>query len=96
MRYFKEGYPLSKLSLDIIKRINDENVLDNRFAELLSDIPTDFPQASEFLPKQDEPYFLEYILKIKEYNPEIWRRFLTMLFKTSKEIEEIINKKFIS
>jgi hypothetical protein len=95
MRYFKEGYPLSKLSLDILKRINDENVLDNRFAKLLSDIPTDFPQASEFLAKQDEPYFLAYILKIKEYNPEIWRRFLTMLFKTSKEIEEIINEKTI-
>lgn len=92
MRYFKEGYPLSKLSLDILKRMNDENILDDRFSKLLSDIPTDFPQASEFLPKQDEPYFLTYILKIKENNPEIWRRFLTMLFKTSEEIEEIINK----
>lgn len=93
MKYFKEGSPLSKLSLDILKRMNDDNVLDNRFSRLLSDIATDFPQTSEFLSKQEEPYFLTYILNIKKYNPEIWRRFLTMLFKTSKEIEEIINKK---
>jgi len=94
MKYFKEGTPLSKLSLDILKRMNDDNVLDNRFSRLLSDMATDFPQTSEFLSQQEEePYFLTYILNIKKYNPEIWRRFLTMLFKTSKEIEEIINKK---
>jgi hypothetical protein len=96
MNYFKEGTPLSKLSLDILKRMNDDNVLEGRFSTLLSDIPTEFPETSEFLPKQDEPYFLTYILKIKKYNPEIWRRFLTMLFKTSKEIESNLNQKFES
>jgi hypothetical protein len=95
MKYFREGSPLSKLSLDILRRMNDENILDNRFSKLLSDMPTDFPQTSEFLPKQDEPYFLTYILKIKENNPEIWRRFLTMLYKTSKEIEQMITEKTI-
>jgi hypothetical protein len=95
MKYFREGSPLSKLSLDILKRMNDENILDNRFSKLLSDMPTDFPQTSEFLPKQDEPYFLTYILKIKENNPEIWRRFLTMLYKTSREIEQMIAEKTI-
>lgn len=96
MNYFKEGTPLSKLSLDILKRMNDDNVLEGRFSTLLSDISTEFPETSEFLPKQDEPYFLTYILNIKKYNPEIWRRFLTMLFKTSKEIESILNQKFES
>ena len=57
MKYFKEGAPLSKLSLDILKRMNDDNVLDNRFSKLLSDIATDFPRTSEFLSNQEEPYF---------------------------------------
>jgi hypothetical protein len=92
IKYFKEGTPLSKLSLDILTRMNDENVLENRFSKLLSDITTEFPQTSEFLPKkEDEPYFLTYVLNIKNHNPEIWKRFLTMLFKTSKEIEQFIN-----
>lgn len=93
VKYFKEGSPLSKLSLDILKRMNDDNMLENRFSKLISDIPTDFPQTSEFLSSNEEPYFLTYIENIKKYNPEIWRRFLTMLFKTSKEVEEMINAK---
>jgi len=84
LSYFKQGTPLSKLSLDILRRMNDENVLDNRFSSLIADIPTDFPQASEFITNQEIPYFLEYVLKIKEHNTEIWRRFLTLLFKVSK------------
>jgi hypothetical protein len=91
MNYFKEGAPLSKLSLDILSRMNDDNFLENRFSKLLSDITSEFPQTSEFLPKnEEEPYFLTYVLNIKNHNPEIWRRFLTMLFKTSKEIEQMI------
>jgi hypothetical protein len=96
LNYFKQGTKLSKLSLDILRRMNDENVLDDRFAKLVADISSEFPQTSEFIPDKDEPYFLVYIEKIKNNNPEIWRRFLTMLSKSSKEIEEIINKKFIS
>ena len=96
LNYFKQGTKLSKLSLDILRRMNDENVLDNRFAKLVADISSEFPQTSEFIPDKEEPYFLTYIEKIKNHNPEIWRRFLTMLSKASKEIEEIINKKFIS
>lgn len=95
LNYFKQGTKLSKLSLDILRRMNDENVLDDRFAKLVADISLEFPQTSEFIPEKEEPYFLTYIENIKNHNPEIWRRFLTMLSKTSKEIEEIINKKFI-
>jgi hypothetical protein len=43
------------------------------------------------MPK-DIPYYLQYIELIKKFNPKIWRRFLTMLFKTKDEIETIINK----
>jgi hypothetical protein len=93
LNYFKQGSKLSKLSLDILRRMNDENVLDNRFSKLVADISSEFPQASEFIPDKEEPYFLTYIEKIKNHNPEIWKRFLTMLSKTSKEIEEIISKK---
>jgi len=93
LNYFKQGSKLSKLSLDILRRMNDENVLDNRFSKLVADISSEFPQASEFIPDKEEPYFLTYIETIKNHNPEIWRRFLTMLSKTSKEIEEIISKK---
>ena len=95
LNYFKQGTKLSKLSLDILRRMNDENVLDDRFAKLVADISLEFPQTSEFIPDKDEPYFLVYIEKIKNNNPEIWRRFLTMLSKASKEIEEIINEKTI-
>ncbi len=95
LNYFKQGSKLSKLSLDILRRMNDENVLDNRFSKLVADISSEFPQTSEFIPEKDEPYFLVYIEKIKNNNPEIWRRFLTMLTKASKEIEEIINEKTI-
>jgi len=95
LNYFKQGTKLSKLSLDVLRRMNDENVLDDRFAKLVADISLEFPQASEFIPEKEEPYFLTYIEKIKNHNPEIWRRFLTMLSKASKEIEEIINEKTI-
>jgi hypothetical protein len=87
LNYFKQGTKLSKLSLDILRRMNDENVLDDRFAKLVADISLEFPQASEFIPDKDKPYFLVYIEKIKNNNPEIWKRFLTMLSKASNEIE---------
>jgi hypothetical protein len=90
--YFKLGTPLSKLSLDVLKRMNDENVLDNRFSKIVSDIQTEYPETAELLPSNEEPYFLYYVENIKKYNPEIWKRFLTMLVKTSREIDDIINK----
>jgi len=92
LNYFKQGTKLSKLSLDILRRMNDENVLDNRFSKLVADISLEFPQTSEFIPDKEEPYFLTYIEQIKNHNPEIWKRFLTMLVKTSREINDIINK----
>lgn len=86
--YFAKNETLSKLSLDILDRINDENVIDNKISKLVSDMPTNFPGVSEFMTKsEDEPYYLTYVELIKKYNPEIWKRFLSMLYKTIEEIE---------
>ncbi len=71
--------------------MNDEEVLDNRISRELANIQTEYPMTSEFFPKkEEEPYFLHYIEQIKRYNPEIWRRFLTMLYKVSEDISKKI------
>lgn len=93
LNYFASGERLSKLSLDIFNRINDENVLDNRTSVIVSDFPTDYPGVTEFYDKKDVPYYITYIELIKKYNPKIWPRFLTMLYNTSEEIKRLINKK---
>lgn len=91
MDYFKTGKPLSKNSLNILKRMNDEGVLDNRISKELADIQTEFPQTSELFPKEsEEPYFLTYIEQIKTHNYGIWRRFLTMLYKVAEDISKKI------
>lgn len=87
MDYFKTGKPLSKNSLNILKRMNDDGVLDNRISKQLADIQSAFPHTSELFPKEsEEPYFLTYIEQIKKHNYSIWRRFLTMLYKVSENI----------
>jgi len=92
--YFSKGEKLSKLSQDVLYRINDEYVNSDKISNMLADISTDYPNVSELIPNKEEiPYYLHYILLIKKYNPDIWKRFLTMLFKTKNEIENIINKK---
>jgi hypothetical protein len=92
--YFSKGEKLSKLSQDVLYRINDEYVNSDKISNMLADISTDYPNVSELIPNKEEiPYYLHYIQLIKKYNPDIWKRFLTMLFKTKDEIENIINKK---
>lgn len=92
--YFGKGEKLTKLSQDILYRINDEYINTNKISKMLADISTDYPDVNELIPnKEDTPYFLRYIELIKKYNPKIWPRFLTMLFKTKDEIENFINKK---
>lgn len=88
--YFKSGEILSKLSTNIMSRMNDENLSDSRVSQILSNIQTDYPETSEIIPSNEIPYFLTYILLIKKNNPYIWRRFLTMFSKSVDEIEEII------
>ena len=94
INYFAKGEKLSKLSLDIIERINDEHVLDNRISQMVADMPTEFPGVSEFKSeKEDEPYYLGYVEQIKKYNPRIWPRFLKMIYESLKNIEEQIKEK---
>lgn len=92
LNYFAKGEKLSNLSLDILYRINDEYVDSNKISTVLADIQTEFPKVSDILAskKDDIPYFLNYIQLIKENNPKIWPRFLTMLYKVSDEIKEIL------
>lgn len=91
LNYFAKNEPLSKLSLNIISRINDENVLDNRISKIVSDMPTNFPGVAEFMDKgKEDPYYLTYVELIKKFNPSIWPRFLKMFYNTFEEIKKTI------
>ena len=91
VNHFASNEPLSRLSLDIISKMNDELAKDNMVSKTISKITTDYPETSELIPKQKEdPYFLYYVKLIKQYGPEMWPKFLTMLYKTKEEIEELI------
>jgi hypothetical protein len=92
--YFAKGEKLTRVSNDILYKINDEYVNDNEISKVLDDLITNNPQLADYIKMpNDIPYFLNYIQLIKKYNPKIWPRFLTMLYKTKDEIENIINKK---
>jgi hypothetical protein len=92
--YFAKGEKLTKVSNDILYKINDEYVNDNEISKVLDNLITNNPQLADYIKMpNDIPYFLDYIQLIKKYNPKIWPRFLTMLYKTKDEIENIINKK---
>ena len=91
LNYFAKGEPLTILSLDIINRISDEGLKDTRISNLLADISTDYPETSEFMNNKN-PYYLRLINTIKKFNPDMWPRFLKMLYDTVDEINDIINK----
>jgi hypothetical protein len=91
LNYFAKGESLSRLSLDILNRISDEKLKDTRIANLLANISTEYPETSEFM-NNKEPYYLKLINTIKKFNPNMWPRFLKMLYDTVDEINNIINK----
>ncbi len=94
LNHFAKGEKLSRLSLNILDRMNDAGVVEDKFKKVFSDISIDSPISSDLVKsEEEEPYYLTYINLIKKYNPKIWTRFLTMLFKAKTEIEDIINKK---
>ena len=95
LNYFGKNEPLTKQSLNIIQRINDDSIGAGKFGQILANIQTDFPETSEMIPAsyEDEPYYLHYVQMIKKFNPEIWSKFLSMLYTTSNEIKDIINTK---
>lgn len=93
--YFSKDDDLNKLTIDILKRVNDEEVLENMISKSLNDLTTKYPGVSDLMIKkdEDEPYYLTYIENIKNYNPKMWPRFLTMLYKSIEELRNKINKK---
>jgi len=95
LNYFANGEKLSKLSLDILRRVNDEEVLENRISKSISDIASENPRLSDFISAREgnEPYYLTYVELIKQHNPEIWPRFLTMLYKSIEDTKNKINIK---
>lgn len=94
LNYFAKGERLSKVSSDILYKINDEYVEDDEISKVLDDLITNNPHLADYITMPDDvPYYLNYVEAIKKFNPKIWRRFLTMLVKTKDEIENIINKK---
>jgi hypothetical protein len=93
LNHFAKGEKLSRLSLNILDRMNDAGVVEDKFKKVFSDISIDSPISSDLIKSdEEEPYYLTYINLIKKYNPKIWTRFLTMLFKAKAEIETLLNK----
>ncbi len=92
VNYFAKNESLSKLSLNILERLNDEKLNDNRISSLLADITTDYPKTADLFNNEEKPYYLTYIELIKTYNPKMWSRFLSMLYSTKEEILEFLEK----
>lgn len=92
--YFSKNDELSKLTLDILRRVNDEEVLENLISKSLSDLTTIYPGISDFInaKEDEEPYYITYIELIKKHNPKGWPRFLTMLYKSIEDLKNKINK----
>jgi len=95
LNYFAKGEELTKLTKDILYRINDEYVDSNTISKTLADIKTEYPDVAEMIPngEKDVPYYLHLIELIKKYNPKVWPRFLTMLVKTKDDIKDKLNEK---
>jgi len=93
--YFSKGDDLDKLTIEILKRVNDEEVLENMISKSLNDLTTKYPGVSELIVRKDEnvPYYLTYVESLKEFNPKMWPRFLTMLYKSIEDLRNKINKK---
>ena len=91
LNYFAKGEPLSRISLDILNRISDEKLKDTRMSNLVANISTDYPETSEFV-KNKNPYYLKLIETVHSFGPGMWPRFLKMLYDTTEEIKDIINK----
>lgn len=92
LNYFAKGERLSSLSRDILHKINDENLEDETFSKTFHRMTDEFPEMRSFM-KKETPYYLHYVEMIKKYNPEIWPKFLNMLYKTYEEIQTYIDNK---
>jgi len=93
--YFAKGEKLDKLTLDILRRVNDEEVLDNMISKSVSNITTIYPGLADFIAAKEgeEPYYITYIELIKKHKKEVWPRFLVMLYKSIEELKNKVNEK---
>lgn len=90
LNHFKSGEPLSKLSMDILYNLNSPR-MENKISDTISKMSYQYPSIADFKKTmKDEPYYLVYINLVKEYGPEIWPRFLTMLYKDIQNLQKII------
>lgn len=95
LNHFSTGEELSPLSNDIIEDMfGSEEITRSR--KLLNDILVDYPEISDLMKKSNkELSYLTVLELVKEYSGDDWKRFLTMLFKASEEIKEVISQKSI-
>ena len=93
--FFNELNILSPLAYNILDEMNGENDLDKKFKKILSKMMLDYPKVSEFFDESGdkEPYYLACIDLIRRFSDKGWRSFLRMLYTTSQEIRDMINKK---
>ena len=76
--------------------MNDEGGIESRISDVLSKIAINNPEIIDKFKKQgskEQPYYLTYVELIKKHNPDIWPRFLTMLYKSIIELETKIKRK---
>ena len=93
LNYFSKNEPLNSLSRDILFRVNDEFVGEET-PRALKNWTADMPHLADFITRSgEEPYYLHYVQLIKNFNPQIWKKFLSMLYDTTFEIKNIIEKK---
>jgi len=96
LEYFAYGKKLSNYSFDLLSKVNDEGGLESRISDILSRISINNPDIiDKFMSREskDEPYYLTYVELIKKHNPQIWPRFLTMLYKSIIELENKVKRK---
>jgi len=95
LNHFSTGEKLSPLSNDIIEDMfGSEEITRSR--KLLNDILVDYPEVSDLMKNPNkELSYLTVLELVKKYSGDDWKRFLTMLFKASEEIKEVISQKSI-
>lgn len=92
LNYFAKNEPLNSLSEDILDKMMGKES-GHFLGDFLSKMKGSnlYSKLSKHIePSEDETY-IDILNNLKEYNPNEWRRFLGMLYKTIEEIEEKIN-----